>query len=88
MSSTMPEEKELYPAEFHFSVVTETPFAHQHALHDALAGCDVTAPLEPGPPSRSGRYTTFRVSVRCASRDEHEKLAATLNKVPGVKMVL
>ena len=88
MSPAMLGEKELYPAEIHFGVVAETPFAHQHALLGALAGCDVTAPLEPGPPSRSGRYATFRVSVRCASRDEHENLSAALAKAPGVKMVL
>ena len=79
---------ELYPAVLHFSVVAESPFQHLAELRAALAGRDVTAPLEPGPASRSGRYATFRVSVRCASQAEHENLGAALKQVPGVKMVL
>ena len=84
----MSKEKDIYPAEVHFSIMTETPFAHLDALRGALAGRDTTAPLEPGPPSRSGRYASFRVSVRCASRDELESLSAAFAKIPGVKMVL
>ncbi len=84
----MSDAPDIYPAVFHFSVVAETPFAHCQRLLDLLADHDVTAPFEAGPPSKSGRYATFRASVRLASREQLEALTAALGQVPGVRMVL
>ena len=77
-----------YPAVFHFSVVADAPFANLAALREALAGHDVTAPLQAGPLSKGGRYETFRFSARMASSAEHEQFSAALKKINGVKMVL
>jgi len=82
-----PATPDIYPAVFHFSVVVEAARDVSAGLAAALAGRDVVAPPQPGPPSASGRYAALRLSARCAVRGEHESLLAALKNIPGVKMV-
>jgi len=83
-----PDVPDLYPAVFHFSVIVDAKRDISGGLSAALAGREVTAPPQPGPPSASGRYATLRLSARCANREEHESLLSALKNIPGVKMVL
>ena len=85
---TDPDATKLYPADFHFSVVAEAPFANAAALRETLAEHDANAAFQPGPQSKGGRYETFRVSARMASNAQHEQFAAALKNIGGVKMVL
>jgi len=79
---------EIYPATLHFSVIVEAGRDVSAGMAAALAGRDVAAPPQPGPPSRSGRYATLRLSARCATREEHDSLLSALRNIPGVKMVV
>ncbi len=77
-----------YPAIHHIGIVVGQAFAAEHELLEALACCDVVAPLQGGNASRTGKYRTLRVSVRVVSRDELEVLDRRLRAVTGVRMLL
>lgn len=80
--------RNVYPADFHFSIVATQPFDNLEALETVLKDHHVTSPLAPGLSSDKGSYITWRVTVHLESRDALESLTAALRAVPGVKMLL
>ncbi len=78
----------VYPAEFHFRILTEAESAAEAALGAALAPYRVTVPLAFSRGSSGGRYRAYSVSVQIVSREELQALEAAVKRVPGVRMVL
>ncbi len=82
------EEERVYPAEFHFRIITETEAGAEALLKEVLSAYRVTAPLAASRSSSAGRYQAYGVSVELRDRAEHAAFDAALKRVPGVRFVL
>jgi putative lipoic acid-binding regulatory protein len=78
----------VYPACFHFRIITDTEAQAEQALQQAVTPFDVTAPLVAARASSAGHYTAFSVSIMMRSRQEMETFDAAIKNVPGVRIVL
>ena len=80
--------QELYPAQFHFRIITDSETSIEPALAEALGAYQVTSPLTHSRASQGGRYTAYSVSVIMQNREEMEAFYAAVKKIPGVRMLL
>ena len=87
-SPSSPAVEVVYPACFHFRIITDTEAQAEQALLEAVKPFDVTAPLVPARASSAGHYTAFSVSILMRSRQEMETFDASIKLVPGVRIVL
>ena len=87
-SPASPAVEVVYPACFHFRIITDTEAQAEQALLEAVKPFDVTAPLLPARASSAGHYTAFSVSIMMRSRQEMETFDATIKLVHGVRIVL
>lgn len=81
-------QEQVYPAVFHFRILTESESTAETSLAAAVAAYQVTVPLAFSQGSSGGRYHAFSVSVNIRSREEMQALDAAIKLVPGVRMVL
>ncbi len=80
--------KLTFPVDCHFKVIAED-LEHMHfVIETVLMELGIQNPLTPGNRSKNGKYITFNVSVRVASREMMERIDSELRNIQGVKMVL
>jgi len=78
----------VYPALFHFRVITDVATFAESDLVALLAAYKVVEPLAASRVSSAGRYQAYSVSVEIQTQSELHAFDAALKRVPGVRMVL
>ncbi len=77
-----------YPAVFHFRVIADAPVPVTGALAELLGGYEVVGPLSEANLSSGGRYRSYGVSVRMASREQLQAFDGAVRALAGVRMLL
>ncbi len=85
---TGPAKREVYPAVFPYRIIAEADRPVEEPLAVALTAFTLKSPLAREKASAHGKYVAFSLAVELKSREEMEKLDATIKAVPGVKLVL
>ena len=78
----------VYPAQFHFRIITEAKGFDEACLVAAVAAYKVTGPLTPSRTSSEGRYRAYSMSIEIQMQTELQEIDVALKRVPGVRMVL
>ena len=78
----------VYPALFHFRIITEADVYVKEELEAFMAAYKVAAPLAALRVSSAGRYHAYSVSVEMGSLAEMRAFDAAVKRVRGVRMVL
>jgi len=78
----------VYPAQFHFRIITEAVGFNEARLVAAMAPYQVTVPLAVSRSSTAGRYRAYSLSVEIRNQAELREIDGALKRVPGVRMVL
>ena len=77
-----------FPVVAHHRIIVNAAAKDNQATAALFAGFDLVEPVAVGNTSAGGKYVSFGLSVRLASREEMSRLDEAIKQVPGLKMVL
>ena len=78
----------LYPAVFHFRIITVAEAFNVAELVKLLADYQVTAPLTAAGVSTRGRYQAYSLALKMSCLAEMQAFDGAVKLIPGVQVVL